>query len=144
MLPQDVLSLKILLAGLIAWLGSQLLKSIIYSVKKKRFEFSAFFALGGMPSSHTATAVAIATSIFYVQGFSPLFVASVFMTILIIIDVMTMRWSILEHTRRINELMAAFGGKANVKPIKEFKGHSYREVIAGAILGFLVAVLVFL
>lgn len=103
----------------------------------------AFFELAGMPSAHTATVVALTTSIYYLEGISTLFIAGIALSIFIIDNVLSVEWSIGGHARVINELLSLFFEKVKFKPLRTRWGHTPGEVLAGAIIGFLMAYIIF-
>ena len=53
---------QILLTGFIAWLVSQFLKAIINLIINKKMSWERLLGDGGMPSSHSATVMAVAIS----------------------------------------------------------------------------------
>ena len=58
----DLLSNPLLVSPLLAWTLAQVVKTLIFSVENGRFEWSRLFGDGGMPSGHSATVTALATS----------------------------------------------------------------------------------
>ena len=141
MTPVELSALKILVAGILTMLSSQILKFAIYSIKKRKLVPHYLFALGGMPSSHTATAVALSSSIYFAEGLTPLFVATIFLVVMVVMDVLISRWPVEQHSKAINSMLKQF--KIKSEQMKEVKAHKWDEVIAGAVYGFLIAVLVF-
>ena len=53
---------KILVAGLIGWGTAQILKLIIHLAVNKKLDLERLIGDGGMPSGHSATVAAVATS----------------------------------------------------------------------------------
>jgi acid phosphatase family membrane protein YuiD len=98
---------------------------------------------GGMPSSHSATVVAMATIIGLHDGIgSGLFALSALFALIVMYDAMKVRRSSGEQGEAIRELIKE--QKSKVKLPRAAKGHTPMEVIAGASLGFVVGVIVFL
>ena len=65
---------RILLTAFIAWLLSQLSKTLIYAIINKKFSWERFRGDGGMPSSHSAVVMSVATITGLQLGWdSPLF-----------------------------------------------------------------------
>ena len=59
-----------LIAVFIAWLGAHIIKYIVNVIRDKKHTFiEQLFMSGGMPSSHSATAVALATVVGLRDGF---------------------------------------------------------------------------
>ena len=59
---QALLDNRVLLSGLIGWGSAQVLKTIIYALMHHTLDLSRIFGDGGMPSGHSATVCAAATS----------------------------------------------------------------------------------
>ncbi len=134
---------KIFLSALIANLSAQFLKMVILSYKEKRLNLLHFFELAGMPSAHTSTVMAITTVVYLETGVSTLFVLMLALSYYIIEEVLSMEHSIGKHAKIINQFIKLFSKKIKFKPIRERWGHTVAEVIAGFILGVIVAVLVY-
>ena len=124
----DALTIAILTAT--AWLVSEIAKISLSSIKLKSFDVLAFFRYGGMPSAHSALVTGIATSVFIVQGFTPLFVVCVAIAALIIRDVSVIRGT-------IDKLSGAKKG-SRIIPI----AHSSKEIFVGVIIGLVVPYIV--
>ena len=69
---QDLLSNKILVAAFFGWLTAQVLKTIIYVLVNKEFNPERLLGDGGMPSSHSATVMALVTATCFYYGPSSL------------------------------------------------------------------------
>ena len=61
---------RIFLNTIVVWALAQTIKVIVGVFKDKRFNFRWFIGTGGMPSSHTAGASALATSVGLEYGFN--------------------------------------------------------------------------
>ena len=59
---RELLSNRVLLSGLIGWGTAQILKTIIYALMNRTLDLTRIFGDGGMPSGHSATVCAVATS----------------------------------------------------------------------------------
>lgn len=138
----DLITNKIFIAAVITYILTQFLKFIFYSVKGKRIRPAAFFAFGGMPSSHTSVAASLLTGIYFSEGISTLFVVALFIALVIIQDISIGRWHTQKHAQIINSMLKFV--KIKYKPIAEFTAHTPLEIFAGAVLGFLIALAVFL
>ena len=138
----------ILFSALIAWLAAQVLKTLIYSIKYKTFNFERLVGSGGMPSSHTSTVIALATSVAMAEGMdSPLFAVAVIFACVVMYDATGVRRAAGEQAKVLNKLIFEHHDKNNPiqadKVLKEFLGHTPLEVFGGAIIGVLVPVLLF-
>ena len=81
---QELLSNPFLLIGLSSWFWAQLIKTIIHAIVTKSIDFTRLIGDGGMPSGHSATVCAVATSagILYGLGSFP-FAISVIVAIIV-------------------------------------------------------------
>ncbi len=138
----------ILFSALIAWLIAQVIKTVIYSIKFKTFNFERLVGSGGMPSSHTATVISLATSVAMVEGMDSIFFAiSVILACIVMYDATGVRRAAGEQAKVLNKLVFEHHDKNNPikaeKVLKEFLGHTPLEVFGGAIIGVLVPILLF-
>lgn len=135
----------ILLTGAVAWLVSQLSKAIIHLIITKRFQRERLFGDGGMPSSHSATvtAVAVMTGL-RCDWDSPIFAIAAILAVIVMHDAMGVRQETGKQAKVINsmvELINSFG-RGELTPeetLKEFVGHTRRQVVVGAVLGGVIA-----
>ena len=132
----ELLQNKIFLSCVIVLILNDLLKWIIRGIKNKKFRLKYFFALGGIPSSHSSFVSALATGIFFTEGVTTLFVASVVFALVIMDNAFGSRYQIGENSKIINKL-----AKTN---LNEVTGHKFREVVAGAVFGVVVTIIIFL
>ncbi len=146
----------ILTVAVLGWGSAQLIKFIIHLAFKKKANFERLFGSGGMPSSHTATVcgMVIATGR-KVGEASPLFAIAFVVAAIAIYDAMGVRRAAGEHARVINLIVDEIKqddidiGEEDMeifdptdKPLKEFLGHTPMEVLAGALLGILLAMMI--
>ncbi len=136
---------NILLTGFVAWIISQVSKAIIHLIIHKRFQWDRLFGDGGMPSSHSATVTAVAISTGLTAGWdSPIFAVAAILALIVMHDAMGVRQETGKQAKVINsmvELINSFG-RGELTPeetLKEFVGHTRRQVMVGAVLGGLVA-----
>ena len=142
----DILHNQILLTGFAAWVVSQVAKVIIYMIINKRWETERLFGDGGMPSSHSATVTAVAVSTGLIVGWdSPLFAVAAIMALVVMHDAMGVRQETGKQARVINDMLELFesmaiGDLTPEETLKEFVGHTRRQVLVGALVGAAVAV----
>jgi len=136
------LSNKHLLTALAALAIAQTLKVLFNRWRTKSWTKALFFSTGGMPSSHSALAMALATSIGINEGFgTPLFAISAVLALVVMHDAAGIRRAAGKQAGAINFLFSKLedqGIRFDVK-LKELLGHNPIEVLVGALLGFLVA-----
>lgn len=133
-----------LIAIVLAWFSAHIIKYIIKSYKKEKCSFrSQLFISGDMPSSHSATVMSVLTIIGLVDGFdSGLFGLGAILALIIMYDAVKVRRSSGEQGIALVELIKE--QKSKVKDPLISKGHQPIEVIAGAFLGVIIGIIVFL
>ena len=142
-----VLHNNILLAAFWAWLIAQILKTIIYVLVNKNFNPERLLGDGGMPSSHSATVMALVTSTAFYYGADTFeFAVAAIMALIVMHDAMGVRRETGKQAKVINNMMDWFVElNSNIPPeekLKEFVGHSPMQVFFGALLGIVVGVVV--
>ena len=135
--------LEVLAAGLIAAGIAQTLKVIFYYVKNKKINFKIFTTTGGMPSSHSAGVIALATSVGIVEGITSVeFAISLGFALIIMQDAAGLRRAAGKTAATLNRVVQEFVEHHETKPyevLKELLGHTPFEVFCGAALGVFVA-----
>lgn len=136
---------RILNAGISAWIIAQALKVIFILLFKKKWDFHRFFGSGGMPSSHSASVIAIAASTWKVCGTaSPEFGIAVALALIVMNDAIGVRRAAGEQAKVLNYMKDNWGNTTPelfAKDLKELLGHTPIEVLAGAALGLGIGLL---
>lgn len=128
---------------------AQVLKLVFYlinSKSKKKWDAAietVIWRTGGMPSSHSATVCALATSAGIKNGFaSDFFVFCLFFALVVLRDAVGVRRAAGLQARALNNL-----GRQSAKltglefhTVKEIQGHTPLEVLVGSCLGIIIAV----
>jgi len=128
------------LAPFLAWIAAQLIKTLIFALKYKRFDFRGLLKTGGMPSAHSSGTVALTTVVGRIEGWtSSLFIVTLVFTFIIMNDAAGVRRSAGQQARILNKMLE--DGKVDAERVKEFLGHTPNEVILGGILGAIIGVL---
>lgn len=141
----DLLSNEIFISAATAWLIAQILKTLIHAFLTKDFDLERMYGSGGMPSSHSSTVTALATSCYFVHGAaSSEFAIAVILAIIVMYDARGVRRETGIQAKVLNNLMELLADIHNeLMPIdeklKEFVGHTPLQVVAGAILGLAIA-----
>lgn len=143
----DLLSNTVLISAVSGWLVAQVLKTLIHLFMTRRFVVERLVGSGGMPSSHSATVCALATSIAIECGFSSTeFAISLILAIIVMHDAMGVRRETGIQAKVLNEMLKLFEDMGSDMPpqdkLKEFVGHTPLQVLIGAILGILIAILI--
>ena len=141
----DLLSNEIFISAATAWLIAQILKTLIHAFLTKNFDLERMYGSGGMPSSHSSTVTALAASCYFVHGAaSSEFAIAVILAIIVMYDARGVRRETGIQAKVLNNLMELLADIHNeLMPIdeklKEFVGHTPLQVVAGAILGLVIA-----
>jgi acid phosphatase family membrane protein YuiD len=132
-------------SGIIAWLTAQVIKVVVNIIRTHKFDFRFLYSPGGMPSSHTAAACAVATSVGILDGLgSTLFAVTVLVAFVIMYDAQGVRRAAGQQARILNQMFEALRTQHALPPHKlaELLGHTELEVVAGLLLGVAVALLI--
>lgn len=142
---RDFINNSTLVVAVASWLAAQFIKLALFLVRERKFDYGFLLRLGGMPSSHTASAAACATSVGLRTGFgSPVFAVAMGMLALIMIDAQSVRRAAGAQARLLNQMAEEFYRDHKFSPEKlvEFLGHTRAEVFLGALLGGGIALLI--
>ncbi len=125
---------------ILAGFGAQLLKLIIYWFRHKSLRWHDLVVTGGMPSSHSAFVVSLATIIYLVEGTSTAFAISLVLALIVLRDAFGVRRTVGDEGLIINEIMS----KLKFKKKTHFAmGHTPAQVIVGSLIGFLGAIITY-
>ena len=135
-----------LMSAVAGWFVAQILKIFTGIFRVRDFSFRAMmFGTGGMPSSHSASVVALCTSIALKFGFaSPLFAISALLCIIVMNDAVGVRRETGKQSKALNLILKdLFSESPEVvnETFRELIGHTPLQVVCGAITGFAVAML---
>lgn len=145
---QELSMNKVLVTAILGWLIAQILKVIVVRVKEKRFDFHRIIGSGGMPSSHSSFVTAMTTAVGFECGLSsPLFAVCAVFSFVVMYDASGVRRETGRQAEILNDMIENFGkDDPNMfgKRLKELIGHSPVEVFAGALLGILIGLFMYL
>lgn len=132
------------ISAALGWLIAQVLKTIIHTALTKTFVAERMVGSGGMPSSHSSTVCALATSTYFQYGSNSFeFALASFFAIVVMYDAIGVRRETGIQAKVLNEMMDLFSnmgkGVSMEDKLKEFVGHTPLQVLAGAILGIAIA-----
>ena len=142
----QLLNNTMFMSAVSGWFIAQVLKTIIYGIINKSFRAERLMGSGGMPSSHSASVCALATAAGIEFGLgSAEFAISAILAIIVMYDARGVRLETGLQAQVINEMMDFFknmGKKMSYEDrLKEFVGHTPLQVIVGALLGILIALI---
>ncbi len=139
-----------LLAAVVATFAAQVFKVMLVLLTERRWAFDRMLETGGMPSSHSATVTALAVATGMVEGLgSTYFALSVVFAGIVMYDASGIRRAAGMHAQLINDLVQElahlFDDGFQPTALKTLLGHTYPQVLGGALLGgatgFVVAAL---
>lgn len=132
----------ILSVTIVAWVFTQTIKVTLGVIRERKFNFLWFIGTGGMPSSHAAGATALALSSGLELGFSsPIFALAFVFAMVTMFDAQGVRRSAGKQAEILNKILddIHWRGKIKENKLKELLGHTPIQVIAGSIIGALIA-----
>jgi uncharacterized protein len=143
-LLSDFINNKVLLIAIASWVITQVLKVLVILVQERRLAWNYLITSGGMPSSHTATVCALATSIALIIGVgSVYFSIAVVLAVIVMYDAAGVRQSVGQHSAILNRMVREFSFRTSKqdreKDLREFIGHTPFQVFVGALLGIFIA-----
>ena len=128
-----------LIAPIIGWVVAQSIKFAL-SLRQDGVQWGDAVQSGGMPSSHTALTIALATLVGINEGISSVsFAITATFAAIVIYDAMGVRRATGQQTTAIKEL-AKSSNHTLLTKIDNARGHTLAEVLVGGILGVLVGV----
>ncbi len=120
------------------WMA-QMYKAIAYAIKNRVFNYSILFSTGRMPSSHSSTVMAMASSVGIINGWnSSLFAVSCCIAGIVMYDAAGVRQAASKQARVLNKLIKELISEGHTLKkihLKQFLGHTPMEVVVGALLG---------
>ncbi len=149
--------------GFMAWMSAQVIKFLLALIMTRKLQWERLVGAGGIPSSHSALVCAMALGMARKMGFdSPLFALALAFAGIVMYDAMGVRRAAGEQAKVLNKMMKGFnfnlnnifsfsGSKEEATAdeqlekeafLKEYLGHTPLEVLCGALLGILVAMLI--
>lgn len=136
-----------LIAAVIATVCAQVLKVLLVLVTERRMAPGRLLETGGMPSSHTAAVTALATAIGIGYGWaSPLFAATAVFGSIVMYDATGIRRAAGVQAELINDLVRQLGHlfEEGFRPqsLKTLLGHTYPQVLVGAVIGITTGLIV--
>lgn len=132
-------------AGVAGTVVAQVLKVLLVVATERRWTPDRFLETGGMPSSHSAAVMALTTSVGIEYGVgSPLFALTAVFGGIVMYDATGIRRAAGMQAELINDLVEElnhlFDEGFQPQVLKTLLGHTYPQVIVGALLGVLTGV----
>jgi uncharacterized protein len=121
---------------------AQVIKVVEDSLRHRRVDLRRLATSGGMPSSHTALVLSLTTVIGSKRGLnSPEFAISAIFSVVVMYDATGVRRAAGRQAQVLNRIIDDLFHREGIREerLRELIGHTPVEVIAGALLGILVA-----
>ena len=143
---QELTSNQTLKTGVTGWVVAQVLKTILDIGLNHSFNPERLVGSGGMPSSHSSTVCSLATAAALRYGVGSFeFAISLVLSMIVMYDAMGVRRGTGKQAKLLNsvffENILNLDGVFLQEKLKEYVGHTPLQVVAGAVLGILLAVL---
>jgi len=130
-------------ACVVAWLVAQFSKPLLHYAHTRRMNLRYLVSAGGMPSSHSAVVVALATRIGFDTGLSSIiFALSAVFAAVVMYDAAGVRRAVSLQARILNRMLEEMieAQHFNEERLRELVGHTPFEVFVGALIGALSAI----
>lgn len=133
-----------ILAAIFSWIVAQGLKYLIAVVKGRKLgSLRQLYLSGGMPSAHTASAVALVVVTGFKDGVdSAIFGLALLFAAVLMYDAIMVRRSSGEQGTALRGLFHELK-LTPVAPFRTAKGHTPREVLGGLVVGIVVGIVVY-
>lgn len=138
---------QVLISALTGWVAAQFLKTLIDCALNKSFNVERMVGSGGMPSSHSATVCGMTTATLLKYGTDSFEFAVVFvLSMIVMYDAIGVRRETGKQAKLLNSILMENPLKLNAEvlqeKLKEYVGHTPVQVMAGAILGIVLALVI--
>ena len=144
----NIFTNAVLLIPACSWIIAQLMKAVINLIVNKKFSFARLFGDGGMPSGHSATVSALATMVGLYKGFGSVeFAIATLFAIVVMHDALGVRRetgkqavSIIKMAELLNDYLSEHNERIKTDKLKVLVGHTPWQVVCGAALGAVIAI----
>ncbi|VVB06538.1 unnamed protein product [Arabis nemorensis] len=129
-------------SAVFAWLFAQSSKMVINFFIEKKWDFRLLYASGGMPSSHSALCMALTTSVALCHGVADsLFPVCLGFSLIVMYDAIGVRRHAGMQAEVLNLIIRDLfeGHPISQRKLKELLGHTPSQVLAGALVGIVIA-----
>ena len=132
-----------LIVGISAVIFAQVLKFFVHLIWKRKVDLRLFTTTGGMPSSHSAGVMGLATTVGLIQGFASVdYAMALGYALVVMYDAAGVRRAAGKQAACLNRIIMDIykqelkeaGGR-----LKELLGHTPMQVIMGALFGIVYA-----
>ncbi|ESQ43897.1 hypothetical protein EUTSA_v10006136mg [Eutrema salsugineum] len=131
-------------SAVFAWFFAQSSKMVINFFIERKWDFRLLYASGGMPSSHSALCMALTTSVALCHGVADsLFPVCLGFSLIVMYDAIGVRRHAGMQAEVLNLIIRDLfeGHPISQRKLKELLGHTPSQVLAGALVGIVIACL---
>lgn len=140
---KDLLNNYVLVVAVSSWFTAQVLKTIINFIMTKELKLERMFGAGGMPSAHSASVCGLTMAVARALGVSSVEFGMTFLLAMVVMyDATGVRRAAGKNARAINLMMQKNNDIKEKIVLKESLGHTPLEVVAGALLGIIIAFII--
>lgn len=143
----EILSNQVLVSAVAGWIVAQVLKTMLDFALNRTINWERMVGSGGMPSSHSATVCGLTTAAALRYGVSSFEFAVCFvLSMVVMYDATGVRHETGKQAKLLNSILSENPLKLNAEvlqeKLKEYVGHTPLQVVAGAILGICLALVI--
>ena len=143
----EILSNQVLVSAVAGWIVAQVLKTMLDFALNRTINWERMVGYGGMPSSHSATVCGLTTAAALRYGVSSFEFAVCFvLSMVVMYDATGVRRETGKQAKLLNSILSENPLKLNAEvlqeKLKEYVGHTPLQVVAGAILGICLALVI--
>lgn len=143
----EILSNQVLVSAVAGWIVAQVLKTMLDFALNRTINWERMVGSGGMPSSHSATVCGLTTAAALRYGVSSFEFAVCFvLSMVVMYDATGVRRETGKQAKLLNSILSENPLKLNAEvlreKLKEYVGHTPLQVVAGAILGICLALVI--
>lgn len=143
----EILSNQVLVSAVAGWIVAQVLKTMLDFALNRTINWERMVGSGGMPSSHSATVCGLTTAAALRYGVGSFeFAVSFVLSMVVMYDATGVRRETGKQAKLLNSILSENPLKLNAEvlqeKLKEYVGHTPLQVIAGAILGIGLALMI--
>lgn len=131
-------------AAALGWFIAQLIKTLASLYKEHRLNLGHLVASGGMPSSHSALVMSLATAVGRIDGLqSTAFALAAVFAGVVMYDAAGVRLAVSRQARILNIMLEDFFHERGIREqrLRELIGHTPTQVFVGALIGITIGVL---
>lgn len=141
----QIITNKYIYVPFFTWIFIQCFKVVWDLITTKKLDFKRIMGAGGMPSSHSAVVVGLATLIGKYEGVNtPIFAVALIFSFIVMYDAAGVRRAAGKQAKLLNQIVETPGlsGIQVSEKLVEVLGHTPIQVIVGAIIGVIAGLIV--